>query len=113
MRCTVLALSAMAALSAALPAVHRLLALTSRSWILVNTRQPLLIDTKPGSTIELGKPSTEMSWGKRDSPESDDTIELGKPSTEITWGKRDLIDVKPGSTIELGKPSTEVTWGKE
>ena len=43
----------------------------------------------------------------------EDTIELGKPSTEITWGKRDLIDVKPGSTIELGKPSTEVTWGKE
>ena len=42
-----------------------------------------------------------------------DTIELGKPSTEITWGKRGLAIDGPEDTIELGKPSTEIVWGKE
>ena len=38
------------------------------------------------------------------------TIDLNKPSTEVTWGKRDLTFGQPANTIELGKPSTEVTW---
>ncbi|KAJ8105146.1 hypothetical protein OPT61_g10355 [Boeremia exigua] len=74
-----------------------------------------IVDVKPGSTVELGKPSTEVTWGRRDitdvTPGS--TVELGKPSTGVSWGKRDLVVTEPGATIELGKPSTEVTWGKE
>jgi len=35
-------------------------------------------------------------------------IELGKPKTEITWGKR---GDKPEDKITLGKPKTVVTWG--
>jgi hypothetical protein len=66
-------------------------------------------------TIELGKPSTEITWGRRDIvlEPSKDTIELGKPSTEIIWGRRGTETGKPGDTIELGKPSTEIVWGKE
>ncbi|KAJ4335891.1 hypothetical protein N0V95_008765 [Ascochyta clinopodiicola] len=76
-----------------------------------------LVDSKPGSTIELGKPSTVVTWGRRDliDAKPGSTIELGTPSTVITWGKRDLTlePSKSEGTIELGKPSTEVTWGKE
>ncbi|EUC42402.1 hypothetical protein COCMIDRAFT_103533 [Bipolaris oryzae ATCC 44560] len=64
---------------------------------------------KPKDSFNLGKPSTVVTWGKREelgTPE--DTIGLGKPSTVVTWGKRDVTT--PEDTIGLGKPSTEVTW---
>ncbi|KZM27798.1 uncharacterized protein EKO05_0001354 [Ascochyta rabiei] len=75
-----------------------------------------LVDSKPGSTIELGKPSTAVTWGRRDLVEvkPGSTIELGKPSTVVTWGKRDLV-LKPSQskdTIELSPPSTIITWGE-
>lgn len=140
MHYTILSLAALVALTTALPVVPAVSLHTGAH--LTNKHQAQLIDTKPGSTIELGKPSTVVTWGKRDlvdvepdstielgepsteiswgkrdltfePSQSDDTIELGKPSTEITWGKRDLIVTEPGTTIELGQPSTEVTWGKE
>jgi hypothetical protein len=54
-----------------------------------------------------------VTWGKREAEAEaeagkKDTFKLGKPTTVVTWGKRD--DELPANTISLGEPSTEVTW---
>lgn len=88
---------------------------TSNGLPIANAEGPSFSIGDPADTIELGKPSTVITWGKRDLQfgKPTDTITLGKPSTVVTWGKekRDLIFDQP-DTIENGKPTTVVTWGK-
>jgi len=69
--------------------------------------------SEPKDTFTISKPKTVVTWStaKRDTVTQPDTIDLGKPSSEVSWGKRDGTD--PADTIELGKPSTIITWGKE
>lgn len=116
MRCTLFAVAALTALTNALPvAVPEVFVLLVRTASISDASKAQLIDTTPGSTIELGDPSTVVTWGKRDLVDTrpGSTIELGEPSTVVTWGKRGVDYETPNETIELSEPSTEVTWGKE
>ncbi|KNG45266.1 hypothetical protein DDE82_008609 [Stemphylium lycopersici] len=94
--------------------------------------------TNPPSTIDLGKPSSEVTWSKRTAGEPNpDDVQLGPPSTEVIWSRRaqggsagklgeDSFTLGKAKTtvtwdrrseqadpdtIGLGKPSSEVTWG--
>lgn len=89
---------------------------TSNALPVASPEAPASLHGQP-DTIELGKPSTVITWGKREVQfgKPKDTITLGKPSTVVTWGKekRDIIFDSGPDTIEHGTPTTVVTWGKE
>ena len=59
----------------------------------------------PADSIELGKPSTVITWGKE---KRDDPPVLGQPDSETTWSKREAE--KPKDVFKLGKATTVVTW---
>jgi hypothetical protein len=71
----------------------------------------------PANTIEFGKPSTEVTWSKRDDePTNPDDVQLGPPTSEIIWTKdkkRAVSFGTPKDTFTISKPKTVVTWGKE
>jgi hypothetical protein len=65
-----------------------------------------LVFGTPVNPIELGPPSTKVTWDKRgDQKESKDTFTLGEPTTIVTWGKREQLK----DIAELGEASTKVT----
>ncbi|EMD58376.1 hypothetical protein GGP41_007738 [Bipolaris sorokiniana] len=74
--------------------------------------------TNPPNTIELGKPSSEISWGRSVDTEvtNPDVVDISPPTSEIIWSKekkaRGVEFEKPKDSFNLGNANTVVTWGK-
>ncbi|EUC31536.1 hypothetical protein COCCADRAFT_101030 [Bipolaris zeicola 26-R-13] len=81
--------------------------------------------TNPPNTIELGKPSSEISWGRSVATEvtNPDIVDISPPTSEIIWSKdkkartdeppaRSVEFEKPKDSFNLGNANTVVTWGK-
>ncbi|KAJ5027535.1 hypothetical protein J3E73DRAFT_256734 [Bipolaris maydis] len=76
--------------------------------------------TNPPNTIELGKPSSEISWGTSIDTEvtNPDDIVLTPPNSEIIWSKEKKVrsdETTPTNPddIVLTPPNSEIIWSKE